>query len=184
MPSRLVLCEWRAGEETLRGFFSPYYSILLLLRLLCLSCLLTCVASPPSTSQIPCAGGTYSSDLTRSTRCTNVCAGGYQCPPGSTGSLLQCGAPSLYCPPGSATPLTVQPGYYGVGGDQYTQYTQALCPTYVLRGHCIPLAVLPAIDVFSVLLAAPLRIMAPLCIVLVMVCCTRALPACTALWEA
>lgn len=64
----------------------------------------------------PCPAGYYG-DAVMETRslCTAVCAPGYYCPLASTSSQqLRCGGPHVYCPPGSAIPKPVTPGYYTV----------------------------------------------------------------------
>ncbi|TYZ57690.1 hypothetical protein PybrP1_008537 [[Pythium] brassicae (nom. inval.)] len=61
-----------------------------------------------------CPGGSYGdrSGLT-TPLCSGLCAGGYFCPEGSTAARQRiCGRSVYYCPPGSATRLSVTDGYY------------------------------------------------------------------------
>lgn len=61
-----------------------------------------------------CPGGTYGdrTDLT-TPLCSGLCAGGHFCPEGSASARQRvCGRSIYYCPPGSATRLSVTDGYY------------------------------------------------------------------------
>ena len=94
----------------------------------------------------PCPGGTYGSALgLKLALCSGDCVEGYYCPPGSTNNKTkQCGIEAanlgagpgdaaVYCPPKSATPLPVTPGYYSipVTSDPFSALTrtgQTTCP--------------------------------------------------------
>ena len=57
---------------------------------------------------------------------TTLCTG-YYCPPASISSKqFPCGATGVYCPEGSDVPITVDDGYYTVGG-----ITQCTVSTHV-----------------------------------------------------
>ncbi len=60
----------------------------------------------------PCPGGTYGAEpLLAAPACSGPCAPGYFCPPNSTAATqAPCGGVGVYCPLGSAAPLTAQPG--------------------------------------------------------------------------
>ena len=76
------------------------------------------------------------------------CAPGYYCPPASTGPhQMPCGGVGLYCPGGSAHPITASDGYYTTGlssppggpqqdADNNTRTLQRQCApgTFCLRG--------------------------------------------------
>lgn len=46
-------------------------------------------------------------------------------------------ANSVFCPQGSALPLTVRPGYYTVGNNRTTRFAQSPCPmgSYCVNGY-------------------------------------------------
>ncbi|OQR87461.1 hypothetical protein ACHHYP_20382 [Achlya hypogyna] len=67
-------------------------------------------------ARFPCPAGRYGAFWmeTRPT-CSDACRRGYYCPIASTRDAAKpCGAPSLYCPPGSPYPSAVSTGYYSV----------------------------------------------------------------------
>eukprot|EP01031_Cornospumella_fuschlensis_P033632 gene33632-40683_t len=85
------------------------------------------------TSQLPCPPGTYCtrgqrfpcpagrwggrSQLT-GPQCSGECRSGFYCPEGSIlSSFSACGPPSVFCPPASAQPTPVSPGWYTVGSN-------------------------------------------------------------------
>jgi hypothetical protein len=46
-------------------------------------------------------------------------------------------ANSVFCPQGTAVPLTVRPGYYTVGSNRTTRFAQSPCPmgSYCVNGY-------------------------------------------------
>lgn len=71
-----------------------------------------CPAGSTSAKQVACPAGRYG-DVAglKDSKCSGLCAAGYYCPLGSTSSMQQaCGDASVYCPEGSATPITVSEG--------------------------------------------------------------------------
>jgi hypothetical protein len=86
-----------------------------------------------------CPGGTYGATprLTTST-CSGRCAGGYYCPPQSTDvQQAACGGPDVYCPEGSAAPVTVPEGEFSVGASASTANASLPCAA----GHYCSLGV-------------------------------------------
>ncbi|GMH53582.1 hypothetical protein TrRE_jg872, partial [Triparma retinervis] len=83
-----------------------------------------------------CDGGTYGSSTgnTAST-CEGPCAAGFYCPAGSISEKEnRCGTPNLYCPQGSAAPISVPSDHYSITGAHDTRSAIAICP----RGsYCI-----------------------------------------------
>lgn len=71
-----------------------------------------------------------------SSSCSGLCPAGYFCPEGTVSFLSNpCGAPSQYCPPGSAEPQPASIGYYTVNEDgsddpqhAQTRSAQRVCP--------------------------------------------------------
>jgi hypothetical protein len=59
----------------------------------------------------PCEPGFFCPNSTRF-----PCPGGHFCPATAT-TPIACGSLRYYCPPGSSSKLSVEPGYYSVGGD-------------------------------------------------------------------
>ena len=61
--------------------------------------------------------------------CSGLCREGYFCPAGSTTDTQHpCGDSSLYCPVGSARPVSVSSGYHSVGGGgPSTRAAQEIC---------------------------------------------------------
>jgi hypothetical protein len=78
--------------------------------------------------RVPCPEGTFGGafGLSSPESCP-PCAAGHYCPVGSSSpTQMRCGerdglGPRAYCPPGSARPLLVSPGYYTVGGFELTR---------------------------------------------------------------
>jgi hypothetical protein len=60
--------------------------------------------------------------------CSGVCAAGYFCPEGSLSAFqIECGSSlglenSVYCLPGSSSPVPVPDGYYSLGGNKTTRF--------------------------------------------------------------
>ncbi len=65
----------------------------------------------------PCPAGRYGSvQGEENPQCTDVCAPGFFCPPGSTSAHPRpCGSSAVFCPPGSTSPRPVPLGYYSTG---------------------------------------------------------------------
>jgi hypothetical protein len=86
----------------------------------------------------PCQGGLYSNEYgTNSSSCKGSCEPGYYCESASdTSTQYVCGDPSVYCPTGSSTPITVPLGYYSLNGTTSTQSAINPCPpgTYCING--------------------------------------------------
>jgi hypothetical protein len=91
-----------------------------------------CPGGSTKETEVECPGGTYGA--TRglgSDSCSGMCLEGYFCPDASTRrNQNKCGAPELFCPSGSAEPLSVWAGYYSEGGnvDGTTRVRQTKCP--------------------------------------------------------
>ncbi|RYY33684.1 hypothetical protein EON62_04000, partial [archaeon] len=94
-----------------------------------------------------CPPGTYSDVLGLSSAAGCLpCAPGFYCPytNHSVATAVQCGSAAVYCPLGSATPVSASPGYYTVGGyerqlglpESTTRVTEVACEpgTYCERG--------------------------------------------------
>ena len=103
-----------------------------------------CAVATRGTRQ-PCAGGTFASDVGRSTPCTAPCVAGYYCPPGSssgTNNLTACTAVTSYCPAGSPSPVTVTVGYYSIassdGAGVYVAQAVCVAGTYCVAGVQLP----------------------------------------------
>ena len=64
----------------------------------------------------PCRAGRYGRTYgLTSSDCSGICSEGHYCPEASiTSTQFKCGGPSLFCPPGSASPQQVYEGYYSV----------------------------------------------------------------------
>ena len=78
--------------------------------------------------QFPCLAGRWSADISRTSECTSSCDAGHYCPTNSSNSRpFECGAPSLYCPLGSPSPLNVDPGMFSTGGNSRTRTNQSSC---------------------------------------------------------
>ena len=77
----------------------------------------------------PCPPGRYGSAFgLASAACSGPCRGGYTCPEGSSSDVeVPCGASQYFCPEGSGTRSTVQPGYYTVGGGAHARVNETLC---------------------------------------------------------
>lgn len=55
--------------------------------------------------------------------------------PGTTATITEITeANSVYCPTGTAVPLTVRPGFYTVGGNRTTRVNQEICP---MGSYCV-----------------------------------------------
>lgn len=80
-----------------------------------------------------CPPGVYGDDEGLETPlCSGLCPSGYFCPSGTPFSQAhKCGNVSTYCPEGSSSPLTIPPGYYGIGESTETFSRVAICP----KGH-------------------------------------------------
>ncbi|ETV76523.1 hypothetical protein, variant 1 [Aphanomyces astaci] len=93
-----------------------------------------------------CSSGTYGATEGLTTAlCTGTCPVGYYCPEGSSDySHFACLDPSVFCPPGSSTPVLVSSGYFSLlGVDGRLRIGQQICPagSYCVRGvaHLCPL---------------------------------------------
>ena len=126
-----------------------------------------CPAGSTVATQIPCAPGIYGAEAGLGTKecsplCEGIgagapnatssdgtkfcmsrdCAAGYYCPIASTSATQQpCGSASVFCPPSSALPTPVSPGYYtvgplsapenmqvtGPGSDESIRFSQKIC---------------------------------------------------------
>lgn len=71
-----------------------------------------------------CPGGRFGAATGLATsECSGLCGAGYYCSEGSVSSqAFKCDRSDAICPPGSALPRPVQPGYYSVDG-----YAETLC---------------------------------------------------------
>ena len=79
----------------------------------------------------PCPAGRFGCATGLGTaECNGPSAPGFYCPAGSGSNHAQpCGNASVYCPEGAPAPITVQDGYYSLGGPSSLQQSQqALCP--------------------------------------------------------
>ena len=89
-----------------------------------------CPEGSNSKQQYPCPGGRWGSEGMGDESCSGSCEPGYYCNTSSTSSRQnECGNEFFYCPPGSPTPLSVESGYYSVGGTSNTRVGQQLCTT-------------------------------------------------------
>ncbi|KAA0158167.1 hypothetical protein FNF31_05498 [Cafeteria roenbergensis] len=79
-----------------------------------------------------CAAGRYGSSGGRPTdQCDGPCSRGYYCPTGSSSAYAsKCGSAKVYCPLGSAAPITVPTGKYSapLGVDEAVRYEALPCP--------------------------------------------------------
>jgi hypothetical protein len=78
-----------------------------------------------------CDEGFYGLEYGLSSKtCSGLCQEGYYCPYGSTQSNEKpCGNSSVYCPTSSSAPLSVNRGYYTVGGaDETTRTNEVIAP--------------------------------------------------------
>ena len=86
----------------------------------------------------PCPAGTFgSSKRLNSSTCSGLCTSGYYCLEGATSSTeFQCGDPSLYCPPGSGSPIPVPTGFYSLNANGVPTTRDSILPC--IPGHyCI-----------------------------------------------
>ncbi len=86
-----------------------------------------------------CPAGSYGNSTMLSTpACTSLCDAGCACASASSSSCrAPCGDASVYCPAGTPSPLTVDPGWYSAGGADASHRTgQIACPvgSYCVRG--------------------------------------------------
>ncbi|KAL7533460.1 hypothetical protein ACHAXR_010386 [Thalassiosira sp. AJA248-18] len=100
----------------------------------------------------PCHEGHFSSSKGMfDESCSGICEGGWYCPEGSTSSMqIACGGEDRFCPPGSARPQQVQPGYYtstdeepcrpGTYREAYPDTDGDVSPiaTSRMEGRCVP----------------------------------------------
>ncbi|RYG57577.1 hypothetical protein EON66_00005 [archaeon] len=96
----------------------------------------------PDGTRVPCPGGRAGTRLGElDSACAAPCAAGYYCPRGSYSEhATACGAPALYCPPGSAVPRVVPEGYMPIGGHELTRSDIRPCEAgqYCTGAHASP----------------------------------------------
>lgn len=90
----------------------------------------------------PCPGGRFGSAAgLKDPLCSGPCREGYLCPPGSASPTRDpCGAPSLFCPWGSAVPTPASQGFHTVGVDPLHRTGQLSCEPgyYCSMGERLP----------------------------------------------
>lgn len=79
---------------------------------------------------MPCPGGTFgNATALNSAKCSGLCPRGFYCPSGTINGLSnRCGNSSTYCPAGSAIPIKIPSGYFGVGSTSSTFDSIQQCP--------------------------------------------------------
>jgi hypothetical protein len=103
-----------------------------------------CDAASTSKRQQKCPAGRYGATRgLRDSDCSGECLAGHFCPDAHSNLNVtseECGSALVYCPRGSALPVTVQKGYYSVGGADERRVTEKVCERgfFCVRGERYP----------------------------------------------